>query len=339
MFGELWRVLRRDGTVWLNMGDSYTSGGRTGHGNRVGHKQETNRGCWGLQQYRSPQPAGLKPKDLCGIPWRVALALQQDGWWLRSDIVWAKPNAMPESVRDRPTRSHDYVFLLAKAQRYFFDQEAVKEPVTGNTHSRGHGVNPKARMPGANSRIYQHRDPQHPAAHKVRQNESFSAAVAGPVARRNIRSVWTVPTQPYREAHFATFPEKLVEPCIKAGTSEKGCCPTCGSPWKPVLEHQKHALASKNDAGPGQRVGVSNAEWRTEHRQSTGQRMSENTRSARDAGGAHDQPFASPRMIGWQPGCTCNAGDPVPCVVLARRALPLPCSCRSRSLWCWPTPC
>ena len=171
-------------------------------------------------------------------------------------------------------------------------------------------------MPGTNSRIYQHRDPQHPAARKVRQNESFSAAVAGPVARRNIRSVWTVPTQPYKEAHFATFPEKLVEPCIKAGTSEKGCCPTCGSPWNRMLEHQKHALASKNDASPGQPVGVSNAKWRTEQRQSSGLRMSENMRPARDAGGAHDQPFASPRMTGWQPGCTCNAGDRVPCVVL-----------------------
>ncbi len=189
VFREVRRVLRKDGTVWLNLGDSYTSGGRIGHGHRIGVKQQTNKGCLPLQHHRPPQPVNLKPKDLCGIPWRVVLALQSEGWWLRSDIVWQESNALPESVRDRVTRIHEYVFLLTKSARYFFDQEAVREPQ--DTLGRRH---------------------------------------EGRSGGRDIRSVWTISTQPYREAHFATFPEKLVTPCVKAGAGEKGCCPKCGSP-------------------------------------------------------------------------------------------------------------
>ena len=149
---------------------------------------------------------GLKEKDLVGIPWRVAFALQADGWYLRQDIIWAKPAPMPESVTDRCTKAHEYIFLLSKAPRYYYDAEAIAEPVTGNAHARGHGVNPKASANATGSR----------------QNASFSGAVNELVDQRNKRSVWTVNTAPYKQAHFATFPPKLIEPCILAGCPEGG---------------------------------------------------------------------------------------------------------------------
>lgn len=162
IFNEIKRVLRDDGTIWVNVGDGYTSGNR---GYRAIDKKNPAR----AMAVRPDTPEGLKPKDLQGIPWRLAFALQDDGWYLRSDIVWHKPNAMPESVKDRPTRAHEYLFMLTKSERYFYNYEAVKEP--------GLNGNP-----------------------------------------RNRRSVWDVNTQPFAEAHFATFPPKLIEPCILAST-------------------------------------------------------------------------------------------------------------------------
>lgn len=166
IFREVRRVLRRDGTVWLNIGDSYTSGGRTW---RQPDKKNPARGM----EYRAPTPEGLKPKDLIGVPWRVAFALQADGWYLRSDIIWQKPNAHPESVKDRPARVHEYVFLLTAEQDYFYDHAAVREPST---------------QPGG--------------------------------APRNRRSVWAIKTQPFADAHFATFPTGLVTPCVLAGSTK-----------------------------------------------------------------------------------------------------------------------
>lgn len=163
VFREVHRVLTDDGTLWLNLGDSYTSGNRTW---RDPDKKNPARGM----RYRPPTPQGLKPKDLIGIPWRVAFALQADGWYLRSDIIWHKPNCQPESVRDRPTRAHEYIFLLSKSERYYFDSRAIQEP-----------------------------------------------AIDGK-GRRNRRTVWSINTTPYPEAHFATFPPELVEPCVLAST-------------------------------------------------------------------------------------------------------------------------
>ena len=163
VFREVHRVLADDGTLWLNLGDSYTSGNR---GWRATDKKNPAR----AMHYRPPTPEGLKPKDLIGVPWRVAFALQADGWFLRSDIVWYKPNCQPESVKDRPTRSHEYVFLLTKSEKYYYDHEASREATNGN------GM------------------------------------------RRNRRTVWAINTEPFPEAHFATFPCKLVEPCILAGS-------------------------------------------------------------------------------------------------------------------------
>lgn len=155
--------------------------------------------------FREP-PKGLKRKDLVGIPWRVAFALQADGWWLRSDITWEKTNAMPESVQDRTFRSHEYLFLLAKSEHYYYDADAIKEPVTGNAHSRGNGLHPKCADPDSG----------------IRANTSWSAAVNDLVDTRHKRTVWRTRVSRYPEAHFATFPPELVEPCVLAGAPEGG---------------------------------------------------------------------------------------------------------------------
>ena len=162
--GEIRRTLTDDGTLWLNIGDGYTSGDR-------GWRAEDRKNPARAMSYRPPTPAGLKPKDLIGVPWRLAFALQQDGWYLRADIVWHKPNCQPESVKDRPTRSHEFVFLLSKSERYYYDHEAIREPANG--HGR----------------------------------------------LRNRRTVWSLNTEAFPGAHFATFPPSLVEPCILAGSA------------------------------------------------------------------------------------------------------------------------
>ncbi len=242
IFREVRRVLRGDGTLWLNMGDSYTSGGRSGHGTAIGYKQETNKGCLTVRETRPEMPVNLKPKDLIGMPWTLAFALRDDGWYLRSDIIWSKPNPMPESVTDRPTKSHEYIFLLTKSQRYYYDAEAIKDPVTGNAHARGNGINPKCAgwADGSGS----HRAMAHAKSKKdvgrekqglrdstkfgrgkgwrVKQNSSFSGSVNKLVSSRNKRTVWTVPIYALTDAHFATFPPKLIEPCILAGSPEGG---------------------------------------------------------------------------------------------------------------------
>lgn len=202
VFAEVRRVLRDDGTLWLNLGDSYTSGGRKGRGTRVGHKQQTNRGMNGTTDpARAPQPPGLKPKDLVGIPWMVAFALRADGWYLRSEIIWAKPNPMPESVKDRPTKAHEQVFLLTKSPRYFYDADAVREP----------HAHPKVT----------HVSKRQTDAQKVAflGNAPTNLGRAGNhKAGRNKRTVWTVTPQPFGGAHFATFPPKLIEPMVLAGS-------------------------------------------------------------------------------------------------------------------------
>jgi DNA modification methylase len=210
VFREVRRVLRDDGTLWVNLGDSYAGHNLPGWrpGNETKNGGVSNKNGVGYI-------AGLKPKDLLGIPWRVAFALQDDGWYLRSDIIWAKPNPMPESVTDRPTKSHEYVFLLAKAERYYYDGEAIKEPASALTRSRGRGVTPKSAQEGS----------------RIKANSSFHAATRGVVTERNKRSVWTVATAPFSQAHFATFPPKLVEPMIKAGCPVGGTVldPFCGA--------------------------------------------------------------------------------------------------------------
>jgi DNA modification methylase len=271
VFREVWRVLRPDGTVWLNLGDSYTSGGRDGHGTRVGYKQQTNRGMNGTcDPVRAPQPDGLKPKDLIGIPWRVAFALQADGWWLRSDIVWAKPNPMPESVTDRPTKAHEYLFLLAKSARYFYDAEAIKEEASDTSGWA------KQRATGVDTWQYSVR-----AANADLGIRNGISSGFGERGARNRRTVWTVATQPCPLAHFATMPPALVEPCIKAGTSERGCCPTCGAPWQRVVEKERKP---RGDAFGRKAVVV----------------------PAHGQAGAPYMETVAAHTLGWQPTCGCG---------------------------------
>jgi DNA modification methylase len=232
VFREVRRVLRADGTCWINLGDSYNSRLDGSHGGWNGSSPEPQRTKNEGAKVQISAP-GLKPKDLVGIPWRVAFALQADGWYLRSDIIWSKPNPMPESVTDRPTKAHEYVFLLSKSPRYFFDQEAVREPHVRlwDPAKNGKGVNFRGVLDKRN-------DP-------VTQEGHYGAIAAPNPAGRNVRSVWEIATQPYPEAHFATYPEELVRRCILAGTSERGCCPECGAPWKrettPTDEYAKQS--------------------------------------------------------------------------------------------------
>lgn len=235
VFREVRRVLRDDGTVWLNLGTSYAS--------------------------KPFAPWGIKPLDDLMIPHRVAMALQMDGWICRSDIVWHKTNCMPEGIANRPTRSHEYIFLLSKSERYYYDAAAIAEPVITeyNRSSFTHGKTHDARAP---------------------------LAAVGAVPRiekptRNKRSVWTVATQSYGGAHYAVFPEKLIEPCIFAGSSPHAC-EHCGAPWKRVMEH----------AG-GQR---------NTHRGSQGQQIHR-------PGFSHTLISMRGKTTGWQPTCQCDSAS------------------------------
>ena len=246
VFREVRRVLRKDGTLWLNLGDSYAGswgnyGGQGGpNGQRPKATERFNRPAYADNDRRPPQTAShgfLKSKDLIGIPWRVAFALQEDGWWLRSDIIWAKPNPMPESVTDRPTRSHEYLFLLTKSARYYYDAEAIREPSVYPEDDRKGRAKTFHKF-SADPRMISGMRPRKPDKQRGHANDRWDAMTKQEQCSlgRNKRSVWRIATQPYSGAHFATFPEKLVEPCILAGTSEKGCCPECGSPWERVVE-------------------------------------------------------------------------------------------------------
>jgi DNA modification methylase len=242
VFREVRRVLRNDGTVWLNLGDSYAAqrggthqpaetlgggvSGKTCEGGRV------NRGRHdGYNPTRNASAIGLKHKDLIGIPWMVAFALRADGWYLRQDIIWNKPNPMPESVRDRCTKSHEYIFLLTKSERYFFDGEAIKEPLAASSIPR----------------LMQNVDAQvGTTRHVGKTNGNFKAQGDLQTGLRNKRSVWTVTTKPFKGAHFATYPPDLVEPCVLAG------CPVEGTVLDPfggsgttammALRHKRNAV-------------------------------------------------------------------------------------------------
>ncbi len=237
IFRGVWKVLRKDGTVWLNLGDSYAAGKRDYNSFR----RDRGHVC----VPRPKPPPGLKPKDLCGIPWRVALALQADGWWLRQDIIWSKPNPMPESVTDRCTKSHEYIFLLTKSAKYFYDAEAMKEPQEEYERNRrlrekSQGLNSTYSI-AAEGKTGQSPQSGTGAVKNVQRRHELVEA-----GTRNKRSVWNVATHPFPEAHFATFPPKLIEPCVLAGTSEKGCCAECGAPWVRVVEPSKeHAKRIK----------------------------------------------------------------------------------------------
>lgn len=277
VFREVRRVLHPTGSLWLNLGDSYASGGRgtsEHHTEKMGQKT-------GAAQALGPKraPEGLKSKDLVGIPWRVAFALQADGWWLRVDCIWSKPNPMPESVTDRPTKSHEYMFLLAKSERYFYDAEACAEPAqtwkgAAGTFKRNNSKRQQV-IPG---QLY--------GTHRPDRDDTLQTG------KRNRRSVWTIPTEPYPEAHFAVFPEALVEPCVLAGTSAKGACSICGAPWERVIERAQCGQRNTNFGPQRQQL----------HRE----------------GASHDLYAPPAQTTGWRPTCKCGLPEfeNVPCTVL-----------------------
>ena len=267
VFREVWRVLRDDGTLWLNLGDSYNG------------------------------------KQLIGIPWRVAFALQADGWYLRNDIIWHKPNPMPESVRDRCTKSHEYIFLLTKSAKYYYDNEAIKEPAEqGSLERMRRGVSDHHKnvdgAPGQTPhsinqpRLNVKRGGFNGKTNAMSGREAFRKFVG----KRNRRTVWTITTKPYSGAHYATFPPEIPETCINAGTSEAGKCPDCGMPFERVKEvvskpDRDTQEARENMVGviPG-RDGV--------HRMNS-----------------KDMESIVYKDVGWQAQCECGK-DPIPCIVL-----------------------
>jgi len=214
LFSEIKRVLRDDGTVWLNLGDSYAgNNSRASNNGRAGYGTER-------EGVFNKTGQGLKNKDLVGIPWRVAFALQQDGWYLRQDIIWHKPNPMPESVTDRCTKAHEYIFLLTKSSNYYYDNEAIKEKAVGERWGGNNPINTE-----------KSKDLDNQFSGLTRDRKML-------YENRNKRSVWTVTTKPFKGAHFATFPMELIKPCVLAGCPEKACA-ECGEPYinKPIYEY------------------------------------------------------------------------------------------------------
>lgn len=345
IFREVRRVLRTDGTLWLNLGDSYNQDAKWGGASsgkndpKQGYARKTSRS----------RDSGSKPGDLCNVPHRVASALQADGWFWRSTIIWAKRSPVPESITGwrwvrcrvkvasnqprgqaysgvgetfrshsggvatlggakwapcpgckkceptggyrlrrgkwRPTCGHEYVFLLSKSERYFCDGDAVQEATTGGAHSRGSGLNPKA-IGGI--------------VGTEKQNGSFSASVKSVLATRNPRSVWTLSTEPFKGAHFATYPTSLPKKAIEAATSSVGCCPECGTCWSPVVQSERIAT----------RPGIENKIWKHSGADAL------TKRSATSPNLNPKRHISVGSILGYRPSCNCNAGAPVPCVVL-----------------------
>jgi DNA modification methylase len=249
VFHEVKRVLRDDGTLWLNMGDSYAGGGNYRGVNSLETltvKQQSNRGARGLcQELGGKVPNGCKPKDLVGIPWMLAFALRTDGWYLRSDIIWSKPNPMPESVTDRPTKAHEYIFLLSKSEKYFYDAEAIAEPLAVSSIERLSQATllqqkGSLRVPGKTN------GPMKAVGTPRQDGDRWNVNGAGFLGEgdcngtRNKRSVWEVVTQSFSEAHFATFPEELIKPCILAG------CPAGGIVLDPFMGSGTTGLVARH---------------------------------------------------------------------------------------------
>jgi len=284
VFREVRRVLRPDGTLWLNVGDSFCSGTSAPRKATTTVGDEVPASWASRSQPERTTGGGLAAKQLLMMPARLALALQADGWWVRSDIIWHKPNPMPESVTDRPTSAHEHVFLLTRSPRYFYDAEAVREPheepwrSTGKLeHLNATASDDMVRMgfpPGKRPREY------NPAG-------------------RNCRNVWTIATSPYSEAHFATFPPALAERCIRAGASERGCCAACGAPWRREVEHGAAVPLTPSDAGRKATWTIGDA--------------------SRDPASRVDTPlprhYRPATTTGWTASCAC-AADVVPATVL-----------------------
>lgn len=352
IFSEVRRVLRPDGTLWLNLGDSYAHYGTGGHGATGGRDKSTLAGELppaGTAPTTKYVPRGLKSKDLIGMPWRIAFALQADGWYLRRDIIWEKPNPMPESVADRPTASHEFLFLMAKQEVYFCDMAAIRVPMTQTSIDRLTQTNLKNQTGGVkDGQIGRHRSSRRSllnTAQKLVRSLDWKEKdeywnLGDPAAGRNRRDVWSVPIEPFSMefctackrpyegpehsqlvdgkdgkvcvcgrqdawlSHFATFPQGLVEPCVLAGTSERGVCAACGAPWEreeqrpqPPRQTVEEVPRNKRDGGLSseagfERIGMTHFAYN--------KWLKENPS----------------RTVGWKKRCACAGSDTVPAIVL-----------------------
>ena len=319
IFQEVKRILKDDGVFWLIIGDSYASNGKIGqtdestgwkHGKLENEKRSRGRGAGN----------GIKPKDLIGIPWMVAFALRDNGWYLRQDIIWAKPNPMPESVKDRCTKSHEYIFLLTKNKRYFCNMEAIEELATGydgrkDTEFKGSVKNYNGVMPNGQPQSFAQNgherwkyknlqeDGQKPNTMHLKRlvGDEYLSPV------RNKRDVWTVNLKPYRGAHFAVYPPELIEPCILAGTSKIGECPECGKAWIPIREKPDSKEKDWDTVKPNTK-GIKGGSYNWQPDPHRKERISPIESS-------------NEKTIGWKPQCKCFDGYeqyavPVPQTVL-----------------------
>jgi DNA modification methylase len=304
VFGEVWRVLRDDGTLWVNLGDSYVANTGAGGANALGtgHGRVDAAGAFGPDK----RAAGIKPKNLALIPWRFAIAMQDAGWYVRSTVAWCKTAAMPESTRDRPTSAWEPVFLFTKSARYFYDQDAVRTALaassigrltqetfdqqTGGPKDYANGTNPSRSARKIVNNLHE----------KLIRSEKWKARYEGWAERdkgigANLRNYWVLGPEPLRDEHYAAFPTELVRRCIAAGSSERGQCPACGAPWRRQTERIKH---------PTRDVEAQRA-------------------AAAAATGRQDGHVPGPSGMldvvitrGWEQGCQCPPQPPVPCVVL-----------------------
>lgn len=287
VFRAVRRALRPDATLWLNLGDSWAGKGRRG-GNRNGSYKRGRTPDEVVPTMRVPE--GVKRKDLLGVPWRVALALQADGWWLRSEVIWHKKNAMPDPTEDRLTRVHETIFQFAKSDTYFHDAHAIREPHTQRPQRRPNGH--KRRRTGPLL-------PEHTWSGTARDEPGIDGHPLG----RNARSVWRVSTTPFKEAHFAVMASEVAERCVLAATSARGVCQSCGAPMQRIVNRPKI-----DDPGRAPDSKLMNAEGISDARR---RRFSLSGQAFRD------QRDADPAVtIGWEPGCGCSAGETVPATVL-----------------------
>lgn len=296
IFSEVWRVLRKDGTLFLNLGDSYANdakwGGSTGNKHAKALHGQTSVG-------RTKQQTGFKPKNLMLIPHRVAIALQDVGWFVRQDIVWAKPNPMPESVIDRCTKAHEYIFHLTKSEKYFFDNFAIQEPQAEYERQR----RLRERDQGLNTVFKISRDGRTGIADQSKTGSVRNAVRRHELAERgtrNKRSVWQISTKPYKGAHFAVFPPEIPQICIQAGTSELGCCSNCGAPYRRVLEKQTDWQQRKQNGATAGNIEKSKNYQNAVH-------GSNNTH--------HRLGTVSINEKGFVQNCSCDAGV-TPCIVV-----------------------
>lgn len=282
IFREVRRVLRKDGTCWINIGDTRT-----------------------------------KDRQWIGIPHKLVFALQKDNWRWEDEIIWAKKNCMPESATNRTTRSHELVMVMNKSKSCFYDADAVREPQTGNAHSRGNENGNEAYQEARGSYLGW---------------KSPSVIVPG---GRNLRSVWEIAIEPSSEAHFSTYPTKLAAKCIKAGTSEYGSCAECGAPWERITDPvEGNTSPSGWKTGPGSHQDLTgrfdsreyDGKRKQEAKNAAGRRLLLNMKKRRDSGEEHDNPFPPKRILGWRPTCKCN-GDPQHWLKDAPESFPLPVPC------------